>query len=80
MAVPTVLRHGPFRFYFYSGDGGEPRHVHVEDGSSEAKYWLDPVTQAYNHGFNRKDLSRIERIIVDNLDQLRGAWDDFFNP
>src|SRR5262245_19824181 len=28
--MPTVLRVGPFRFFFYAGDGGEPPHVHVE--------------------------------------------------
>jgi hypothetical protein len=32
--MPTVLRSGPYRFFFYSGDAGEPSHVHIErDGS-----------------------------------------------
>jgi hypothetical protein len=28
--MPTVLRSGPFRVFFYAGDGGEPPHVHIE--------------------------------------------------
>jgi hypothetical protein len=26
---PTVLREGPYRFFFFSSDRGEPRHIHV---------------------------------------------------
>jgi Domain of unknown function (DUF4160) len=40
---PTLLREGPYRFYFYAGDGAEPAHVHVEGDGGEAKYWLRPV-------------------------------------
>lgn len=41
--MPTVLRSGPYRFYFYAGDRAEPLHVHVERDDAEAKFWLDPV-------------------------------------
>jgi hypothetical protein len=41
--VPTVLRAGPYRFYFYSGDRDEPPHVHVARDANEAKFWLEPV-------------------------------------
>jgi hypothetical protein len=42
--MPTVLRVGPYRFFFvYSGDGNEPAHVHVEHDASVAKFWLAPV-------------------------------------
>jgi Domain of unknown function (DUF4160) len=40
--MPTVLRSGPYRFFLYAGDGGEPPHVHVERDAAEAKFWLDP--------------------------------------
>jgi hypothetical protein len=40
--MPTVLRSGPYRFFFYAGDGSEPPHVHVERDDSEAKFWLGP--------------------------------------
>ncbi|HET6238742.1 MAG TPA: DUF4160 domain-containing protein [Acetobacteraceae bacterium] len=44
--MPTVLRVDGFRFYFYSLEGNEPPHVHIEYGDSLAKYWLVPVELA----------------------------------
>jgi len=43
---PTVLRQGPYRFYFYAGDRLERAHIHVEGLGGEAKFWLRPVTLA----------------------------------
>jgi hypothetical protein len=49
--MPTALRAGPYRFYFYSYDCAEPRHMHVDRDDRSAKVWLDPdVTVAANHG------------------------------
>ncbi|MGH8245034.1 MAG: DUF4160 domain-containing protein [Gammaproteobacteria bacterium] len=28
--MPTVLRSGPHRFFFFSREGHEPPHVHIE--------------------------------------------------
>lgn len=41
--MPTVLRLGPHRFFFYAGDRDEPPHVHVEREDKIAKFWLDPI-------------------------------------
>ncbi|MBZ5579241.1 MAG: DUF4160 domain-containing protein [Acidobacteriia bacterium] len=41
--MPTVLRSGPYRFFFYSADRDEPPHVHGEREDSAAKFWLSPV-------------------------------------
>ena len=30
IGMPTILRHGRWRFFFYSNEGSEPAHVHVE--------------------------------------------------
>ena len=39
---PTILRLGPYRFYFNSRE--ETRmHVHVEAGGGMAKFWLEPI-------------------------------------
>ena len=51
--MPTVYRHGAYRVFFYSGDGGEPVHVHVERDDKIAKIWTDPVRLQYSGGFNR---------------------------
>jgi hypothetical protein len=49
--MPTVLRWGPYRAFFYSNEGGEPAHVHVRAGDREAKFWLHDLTVAINAGF-----------------------------
>jgi len=36
--MPTVLRLGPYRFFFYAGDADEPPHVHVERDRNTAKF------------------------------------------
>lgn len=76
--MPTTMRLGPYRFYFYSHDCDEPRHTHVDREAVSAKFWLDPdVALAHDYGFSRKDLRDIERVIRDNLETLRNEWDAF---
>jgi len=41
--MPTVLREGPYRFFFYSSDGDEPLHIHVQRDEAIARFWLDPL-------------------------------------
>jgi len=41
--MPTILRIGPYRFYFYSADGNEPIHIHVDRDKCTTKFWLDPL-------------------------------------
>jgi hypothetical protein len=49
--MPTALRIGSYRIYFYSYDCGEPRHMHVDRENRSAKFWLDPdVALEENHG------------------------------
>lgn len=76
--TPTVLRSGPYRFYFYSGDRHEPPHVHVERDANQAKFWLDPMELARNHGFARQEITRIEGILEENRESLIEAWHEFF--
>ena len=78
--MPTALRTGPYRFYFYSYDCEEPRHMHVDYEMRSAKFWLDPdVSLAENHGYNRKELRDIERTARENLETLSNEWDAFCN-
>ncbi|MCI0381183.1 MAG: DUF4160 domain-containing protein [Gemmataceae bacterium] len=76
--MPTAYRSGPYRFFFYAGDGDEPPHVHVERNASEAKFWLTPVRLARNHGFSEKELNRIHVIVQEQLDRLLERWNEFF--
>ena len=78
--MPTALRIGPYRFYFYSYDCDEPRHMHIDRETMSAKFWLDPdISLAVNHGYNRRELRVIERVARENLALLRGEWDAFCN-
>ena len=76
--MPTVLRTGPYRLFFYSGDRDEPRHVHVERDANRAKFWLDPVRLAESGGFSRVEIRHVETLVRDNAVQLRRAWDEHF--
>ncbi|KAB2961114.1 MAG: DUF4160 domain-containing protein [Candidatus Methylomirabilis oxygeniifera] len=40
--MPTILRSGPYRFYFYSNERAEPPHIHVQRERFFAKFWLNP--------------------------------------
>ncbi len=76
--MPTALRTGPYRFYFYSYDCGELRYMHIDRENKSAKFWLDPdASLADNHGYSRKELRDVEQITRENLEQLRNEWDAF---
>ena len=76
--MPTVLRSGPYRLFFYSADGNEPPHVHVERDNNEAKFWIDPVRLEGSHGFRTNELGRVQRLIEINQQQLLESWHEFF--
>ena len=77
--MPTVLRLGPYRFFFYSGDVGEPPHVHVERDADKAKFWLDPVRLQNSGGFGRTEINRIQKLVEENQEDLLRSWNEFFN-
>ena len=77
--MPTVLRTGPYRFFFYSSDGTEPPHIHVARDDAVAKFWLDPVSLATNRGFKEHELNKLEKLVEANRQTFVEAWNDFFN-
>lgn len=77
--MPSVLRFGPYRFFFVSLDQNEPAHVHVRRENHVAKFWLDPVTLQRTGGFNRVELNEIARLVRENQQELLESWNDFFN-
>lgn len=76
--MPTVLRVGAYRLFFYASDRDEPQHIHVEREDKIAKFWLDPIRLQSSGGFNRAELSRIHKLIRDHHTQLMEAWNDYF--
>jgi hypothetical protein len=76
--MPTVLRVGPYRFFFHSSDGGEPAHVHIERDACVAKVWLEPVRLARSHGYGRAELRDINRLVEEHAHDLLEAWNEHF--
>ncbi len=76
--MPTVLRVGPYRFFFYASDRDEPPHIHVERDDNVAKFWLDPVRLQSSGGFSRVEINRIEKIVSDRQRQLLETWNEYF--
>ena len=76
--MPTVLRAGPYRFFFYSGDRIEPPHVHVERDGLEVKFWLSPVRLQHSRGFRRGEIRQIQEIVESNVQFLMDRWQEFF--
>jgi len=64
--MPTVLRIGPYRFFFYSNEGIEPPHVHVSSAGCEAKFWLQPVGFAWARGYNQHEMREIARYVQEH--------------
>jgi hypothetical protein len=76
--MPTVLRAGPYRFFFYAGDRDEPHHIHIERDDKVAKFWLDPIRLQSSGGFNRLELRHVYSIIEENREFLMEAWNEYF--
>ncbi len=76
--MPTVLRVGRFRFYFFSNERQEPPHIHIKAAGDQAKFWLDPLLLAANYGFAARELNEIERIIIEHQTELLEVWHDYF--
>jgi hypothetical protein len=75
---PTIHREGPFRFFFYSNEGGEPPHVHIQAGDGEAKAWINPPAFASHSGIPARDLARILAIVQARQTEFTEAWDEHF--
>jgi hypothetical protein len=75
--MPTVKGvAGPYRFYFYSFDCNEPKHVHVQPDKLVCKFWLEPVALNKNHGFSPRELNGIRQIISSNRNTFLEAWNE----
>lgn len=77
--VPTILRIGPYRFFFYSNENNEPAHIHVQREGALAKFWLTPVSLASSTGFPAQELTKLSRLVQENATTLVEAWNEFFS-
>lgn len=77
--MPTVMRIGSHRFFFYSNEGSEPPHVHVQSGEKSAKFWLDPVALARSSGYDAREILLLHRYVEQHGAVLEEAWHAFFH-
>jgi len=77
--MPTILRLLGYRFFFYSNEGNEPPHVHVEKGDASAKFWLNEVELADSFGFNAKEINQLRKKVEEHRQAFLQSWYDYFN-
>ena len=77
--MPTVLLLERFRFYFFSGEGTEPAHIHVKKGNAKGKIWLVPTFEMdYMYGFTVIEKRRIGEIVNSHRIVFIEKWNEYF--
>lgn len=77
--VPTVLRDGAYRLFFFSREESRV-HVHVSHPDGEAKFWLHPeIALAASLGLSDRQLREAQAIVETHLQEILDAWYRHFN-
>jgi hypothetical protein len=76
--MPTILKLDGYRFFFFSLEGNEPPHIHVEHGNKVAKYWLNPLNLANSAGFKNHELTKVKAIIIEYRIIFLEKWHEYF--
>ena len=76
--MPTVLLAEGFRFFFFSNEGTEPPHIHVERGDGYAKFWLEPVDLAETEGLKNQELRRARLLVIQHRVEFMEKWREYF--
>jgi hypothetical protein len=71
---PTIMRIGNYRFFFNSNEESR-MHIHIQTPDGVAKFWLEPmIALADSHNINQRTLRELERLVEENADEFRTAW------
>ncbi len=62
----TLLKVDGFKFYFWTQENFEPAHFHVSKGAASAKWFLDPLKEAWTKGMSQEDKARIAQLAQAN--------------
>lgn len=76
--MPTLLRIGAFRFYFYSHEPNEPPHVHVDRDNATIKIWLESLEVAKSRGFRAHEIGGIVEMVRAHATEFQEAWHEYF--
>jgi hypothetical protein len=77
--MPTVLRIRGYRFFFFSLEGNEPPHIHIEQAEKFAKFRLNPVTLAKSRGFRSGELTELQAIVEENQELFLEKRNEHFS-
>lgn len=72
--MPTILRIKGFRFFFFSLEGNEPPHVHIEQDDKVAKFWLSPYKALRSH-----ELTGVRAIMLEHREKFLEKWNEHFS-
>ncbi len=78
--VPTVLRIRGFRFHFWSNEGTEPPHVHVDAAENTVKVWLETLVIVQPVGYDSRELREVVELVREHREELLKAWNEYFKP
>jgi Domain of unknown function (DUF4160) len=76
--MPTVLRWNGYRFYFFSNEGDEPPHIHIDKGGGTAKFWLLDVEVARSIGLSNREIAELSAKVREERDTFLEAWRGYF--
>ena len=77
--MPTAFRFRGYRFFFFSNEGHEPPHTHIESGGNYAKFWLEPVELSGSVGYNSAELTRLRHLVERHRGLLLEKWHEYFS-
>ena len=77
--MPEVFREGGYRFFFFSLEGAEPPHIHVESAEKYAKFWLSPIALVESRRMNSAEITKVRKIIEKRLNEIIDRWNEHFD-
>ena len=77
--MPTILRIGPWRFFFFSKAGLEPAHIHAAAQGKEVKFWLVDGRLASSYGLRPHELAQLAAIVREHRELFLEAWHEYFD-
>ena len=77
--MPTILQIRGYRFFFFSREGNEPAHIHIEQAERYAKFWLNPIQLAESEGFRSGEISELRKLVQENKSLFEERWNEYFS-
>lgn len=73
-----MLRVKGYRFFFFSREGKELPHIHIDQAERYAKFWLNPVRLARSVDFRDNELTELRRLVEENEALFKEKWHGYF--